>query len=95
MNIKIGDKVIAPTYINGGYKILKVKAINNKTISLGLDGEYRGYANEPKQKPENWKVYDEIKVAEMRTLNQQIEELRERVTKIYDSLETVDIKDGK
>lgn len=93
MNIKIGDKVIAPAYIHNGYKILIVKAINNKTISLGLEGELRRYADEPKQKPENWKVYDELKVAEMRILNKQIDELRERVTKIYNSLETVNIEE--
>jgi len=95
MNIKIGDKVVAPTYINNGYKILKVKAIHAKTISLGLDDEFMTAWNEPKQKPENWKVYDEKKISEMRILNKQRDEIRERVTKIYDSLETVNIEDGK
>jgi hypothetical protein len=91
MNIKIGDKVIAPSYMNDSYKIRIVKEIRIKTISVGDEGEFREYMIEPKQKPINWKVYDENKANQMRTIKEQIDTLRKQLTEIYASLETVNI----
>jgi hypothetical protein len=95
MNIKVGDKVIAPSFLREYYKIRIVKSISTKTISVGADGEFREYKTELKQKPANWKVYDEIKATQMRTIKEQIDSLRKQLEQIYNSMETVNINDTK
>lgn len=96
MKVKLGDKVLRLGYDFSFIIVRVVNGINPSTISVcsyskGSGDRLIETSCEPRQHPEAWRCYDEVKVKRMQKLTADIKEKQKELRELYHSLPEIEL----